>query len=75
MDRLRVLFVDDEEELVSTLVRRLTMRGIDAEYVLSGEEALKAVHDKDFDLVIMDFRLGYIPSTKQTAKEELPASL
>ena len=58
MERFRVLFVDDEEELVSTMVRRLTMRGIDAEYVLNGEKALKAVHDKDFDLVIMDLNIA-----------------
>ena len=38
---MRVLLVDDEEELVVTLAERLSLRDIDADWALSGEEALK----------------------------------
>ncbi len=57
MDNLRVLLVDDEEELVSTLVERLEIRGIEASAVLNGTEALERVNSEDFDVVVLDVRL------------------
>lgn len=57
MGRIHVLLVDEEEELVSTMVRRLRLRGIDAAYVTSGEKALGSVNNRDFDIVVMDLSL------------------
>jgi DNA-binding NtrC family response regulator len=54
---LRVLFVDDEEELVPTVVERLEIRGIEARGALSGDEALRLIEEGDFDVVVLDVRM------------------
>jgi DNA-binding response OmpR family regulator len=54
---MRILLVDDEQELVSTLAERLSMRGIEADWVGSGEEALKQVEDKFYDLAVLDVKM------------------
>ena len=50
----RVLLVDDEEEFVSALSERLTLRGIEVDSALNGEEALARLQEKDFEVVILD---------------------
>lgn len=57
MDRLRVLFVDDEEELVSTVVERLELRQIDAKGVTSGSDAIKLIGEQIFDVVVLDVKM------------------
>ena len=57
MSPLRVLLVDDEEELVSAIVERLGYRGIDAKYVLNGPEALELIRTQDVDVVVLDLKL------------------
>ncbi len=57
MAALRVLFVDDEEELVATVVERLDLRGIEATGALSGEEALTRIAVQPFDVVVVDVRM------------------
>ncbi len=53
----RVLVVDDEQEFVNTLVKRLGKRGLDCEGVYTGSEALAVVRDHDFDVVLLDMKL------------------
>ena len=57
MDPVRVLFVDDEEELVSAVVERLQLRGIQASGVTSGSEALKMVEQDRFEVLVLDVRM------------------
>jgi DNA-binding response OmpR family regulator len=57
MDRLRVLFVDDEEELVDTVVERLNFRGIEAQGALNGTDALRLIEEQDFDVVVLDVKM------------------
>jgi DNA-binding NtrC family response regulator len=57
MDHLRLLFVDDEEELVSTVVERLELRGVDAVGVTSGDEALRRLQDEAFQVVVIDVKM------------------
>lgn len=57
MDELRVLIVDDEEDLVNALVERLELRGVNVEGVHSGTEALEAIWTKPFDVVLLDVRM------------------
>lgn len=57
MASYRTLLVDDEEELVSTLVERLGYRGIEADYALNGNEALQKLRSSSYDIVILDFKM------------------
>jgi len=57
MNRLRVLFVDDEEELVSTVVERLELRGIDATGATSGVDALQCIKEQVFDVAVLDVKM------------------
>ncbi|MBW1722443.1 MAG: response regulator [Deltaproteobacteria bacterium] len=54
---MRVLLVDDEEELVSTMAERLSLRGIEADWVTSGEEALKRAESTSYDLAVLDVKI------------------
>ena len=57
MDNFHALLIDDEEELVSTLAERLGYRGVDAEYVLSGSEALKKLRLNKYDIIVLDLKM------------------
>ena len=57
MAALRVLLVDDEEELVATLQERLSLRGISAHAVTSGHEALELMATQSFDVVVADLKM------------------
>lgn len=57
MDYLRVLLVDDEEELVSALMERLGYRGIEAAFALDGARALEMIREREFDVVLLDLKL------------------
>lgn len=54
---LTLLFVDDEEELVSAVVERLELRNIDAVGVTSGDEALQRLRERPFDVVLLDVKM------------------
>ncbi|MEJ2587014.1 MAG: response regulator [Deltaproteobacteria bacterium] len=57
MDAFRVLVVDDEEDFLETLVKRLERRGIETRGVKSGEEALETMKQQLFDVVILDIKM------------------
>lgn len=57
MQPLRVLFVDDEEELVSAVVERLELRGIEAQGATTGEQALELAASQPFGVVVLDVRM------------------
>ena len=57
MALLRVLLIDDEEELVFTLAERLMLRGIEVEGVTSGADAIGRVQEKKFDVVVLDMKM------------------
>ena len=54
---MRVLLVDDEEKFVSVLAKRLRLRGVDADYACSGEEAIRIVREGDFDVALLDVNM------------------
>lgn len=74
MSELRVLLVDDEEELVSALVERLGYRGIEAKYALNGPDALQLLQDETFDVVVLDFKLPGMSGVEvhHTIKQKYP---
>jgi DNA-binding response OmpR family regulator len=57
IEGLRMLFVDDEEELVSALTERLELRGIITVGATRGAEALEYIDGQDFDIVVLDVKM------------------
>jgi DNA-binding NtrC family response regulator len=57
MDELRVLIVDDEEELVSALEERLRLRGFHARGVMTGADALAFLEREPCDVVLLDVKM------------------
>ncbi|OGP57536.1 MAG: hypothetical protein A2V65_04340 [Deltaproteobacteria bacterium RBG_13_49_15] len=57
---MRVLIVDDEEELASTLAERLCLRGIEAEWAGSAKDALKLVETSTFDIAVLDLKMPQV---------------
>lgn len=50
----KVLLVDDEEDFVNTLAERLQMRGIEAEALTDGQEALGVIEKDPPRVVVLD---------------------
>lgn len=74
MQNLRVLIVDDEEELVHALVERLQLRGMDAQGVITGKAALERIRSETFDVVLLDVKMPGLGGLKviQEIKERRP---
>jgi DNA-binding NtrC family response regulator len=64
MDHLRVLLVDDEEELIATLEERLGLRGIHAETAITVEQALERVKHSAYDVVVVDLKMPGLDGTE-----------
>jgi DNA-binding NtrC family response regulator len=64
METFRVLLIDDEEELVSALVERLSYRGIEADFALNGPEALRKIQEAPFDVIVLDLKLPGMGGTE-----------
>jgi len=57
MEQLKVLLVDDEEDLVSTLAERLVLRGFQVETATSGTDALRYVSEDSFSVLVLDVKM------------------
>jgi DNA-binding NtrC family response regulator len=57
MNEFRVLLVDDEIDFLETLVKRLKKRHLDVQSVTGGQEALEALGQSLFDVVVLDVRM------------------
>jgi len=57
---MRVLLVDDEEELVTTLAERLNLRGIDVDWATSGEGAMQLAKSNPYDIAVLDVKIPKI---------------
>jgi two-component system alkaline phosphatase synthesis response regulator PhoP len=55
--KLSILLVEDEENLQDTLKLNFEMEGYDVTSAFSGEEALNAIRNEYFDLIILDVML------------------
>jgi len=53
----RVLLVDDEEDFVESLAKRLDRRGLKVETSSSGEQAIERVRERSFDVIVLDLAM------------------
>lgn len=53
----RLLIVDDEQQMVKTLVDVVRLHGWEADGAFSGEAAVDAVRERDYAVVLMDVRM------------------
>jgi DNA-binding NtrC family response regulator len=54
---IRLLIVDDEEDLVTFLAHRLRKRNVDVTMTLSGAEAVSAGNELVFDVAVVDLKM------------------
>lgn len=54
---IRVLLIDDEETLVEYLSKRLLREGFTVKATFSGEEAVEAASNDDFDVAVVDLKM------------------
>ena len=57
MSRIKVLLIDDEEDLLRALAKRLTVRGMDVATATSGELALTQIDGQTYDVVVLDLAM------------------
>jgi DNA-binding NtrC family response regulator len=57
MSDLTALLVDDEEEFLNTLIKRLRKRDVEAFGARSGEEALALLDERPADVVVLDVKM------------------
>ena len=54
---MKILLVDDEEKFVSRLAERLTLRGFDADWATTYEEALSKARTEKYDVAVLDIKM------------------
>ena len=57
MEKFKVMIVDDEEDFLETIVKRLKARGIEVTGAESGYKALELMDSGNFDVVILDVKM------------------
>ena len=69
-----ILVVDDEPNFVTLLQIVLSKKGYEVCTALNGEEALKLIQDRRFDLALVDIRMGNMNglSLLEQFKQRLP---
>lgn len=54
---IKALLVDDEKKFAMMLAKRLALRGIDVEYVFTGEAALAKIGETPYDVIVLDVKM------------------
>jgi DNA-binding response OmpR family regulator len=57
---MKVLLVDDEEKFVSRLAERLEIRGFEADWTTTCDEALSKVENKEYNIAILDVKMPHL---------------
>jgi DNA-binding NtrC family response regulator len=55
--QIQLLLVDDEEQFVQVLSKRLSKRGVAVSIALNGKDAIQSLRKKDFDVAILDLKM------------------
>ena len=76
VDRHRILLVEDDAAMASTMVRALRAEGFEVELATDGERALALANTRPFSLALLDLRLpfvdGYAVLERLGKRETLP---
>jgi len=54
---MKVLLVDDEQKFATMLAKRLALRGIDIDYVYTGQDAIAKAETQMYDVAILDVKM------------------
>ncbi|MCK5165642.1 MAG: response regulator [Desulfobacula sp.] len=54
---MKVILVDDEQKFINMLAKRLALRGIQADVVFSGEDAVKKITNSTYDVAVLDIKM------------------
>ena len=57
MEKFKILFVDDEQDFLETIIKRLKARSIDVTGVESGYKALEVLEGRNPDVIILDVKM------------------
>ena len=57
---MKVLLVDDEEELISTLAERLSFRGFEVDFATTAESAIHLADVQTYDIAVLDIKMPKI---------------
>ncbi len=57
MDKFKVMIVDDEQDFLETIIKRLKARKIEVTGAESGPKALELVGAQPFDVIILDVKM------------------
>jgi two-component system OmpR family response regulator len=57
MEKFKMLVVDDEQDFLETILKRLKARKIEVTGVESGRQALEFLDDHDVDVIILDVKM------------------
>jgi DNA-binding NtrC family response regulator len=68
MESLRILIVDDEEELAFTVAERLMLRGFQAEAATNATDALRRLGEEDFSVLLLDVKMPGIDGLQLMAE-------
>ena len=66
---MKVILVDDEQKFITMLAKRLGFRGIQADVVFTGDEAIQRVRNSHYDVAVLDIKMPGISGLK--LKKEL----
>jgi DNA-binding NtrC family response regulator len=57
MKQIRIMIVDDDQDLAESLAELLGIHGYTVDIACNGQEAVERVRNDDFDLTFMDVRM------------------
>ena len=57
MDNFKVMVVDDEQDFLETIIKRLKARKIEVTGAESGQKALDLIDSQDMDVMILDVKM------------------
>jgi len=67
---MKVLLVDDEKKFVSLLAERLSLRGLEADWTTTCDEALSKAQTEDYDIAVLDVKMPGISGINLKKKLE-----